>query len=80
MRCFAIGKCSAWLNDRISSEGWDDLGDRVEVLWGPDYRGHHDLFHFIGTGMTASFAAIPDEVGVPLIDIREEIEALLRHP
>lgn len=73
-------KYDACLNDRLNSAAGDDLGDRVEILWGPDYRGRHDLFHFIDTGLTASFRAIPDDTGVPIIDMREEIEALLRRP
>ena len=67
-----------WLNERCNSAEWDELGDRLEILWGPDYRGRYDLCHFIGTGMTASFAAIPDNIGVPIEDKREEIKALLR--
>ena len=73
-------KYHTWLNARLNSVGWDDLDDRLEILWGPDYRGRHDLFRFIGKGMTDSFAAIPDEIQVPIIDKREEIEALLRRP
>ena len=73
-------KYDAWLRDRLNSAGWDDLGDRLEILWGPDYRGRHDLLHYIDTGQTASFTAIPDDIGVPVVDMREEIEALLRCP
>ena len=73
-------KYHAWLNARLNSDGWGDLGDRLEILWGPDYRGRHDLLHFVGTGMTPSFAAIPDDIGAPIIDKREEIAALLWRP
>ena len=80
LRCERMRKYGAWLNGRLNSDGWDDLEDRLEVLWGPDYRGRHDLFHFIGTGMTDRFAAIPENIGVPVVDKRDEIEALLRRP
>ena len=71
-------KCDAWLNARLNSPEWDDLGDRLEVLWGPDYRGRCDLLHFIGRGTTPRFSAVPDNIGVPIVDKREEVEALLR--
>ena len=67
----------AWLRDRMGSSGWDDLGDRLEILWGPDYRGRHDLWLFEGTGLTSCFSAIPEYNGVPVVDKREETGTLL---
>ena len=68
-------KYDAWLNVRINSAGWDDLDDRLEILWGPDYRGRYDLLHFNGPGLNACFSEIPDDIAVPTVDMREEIEA-----
>ena len=73
-------KYDSWLNARLNSAEWDDLGDRLEILWGPDYRGRHDLFYVEDGGMRASFTAIPDDIGVPIVDKRREIAALLLGP
>ena len=67
----------AWLRDRMGSAGWDDLEDRLEILWGPDYRGRHDLWLFEGTGLTASFSTIPEGNDVRVVDKREEVRGLL---
>ena len=37
-------KYNDWLFVRMNSDGWDDLGDRLEILWGPDYLGRYDLY------------------------------------
>ena len=66
-----------WLRDRMGSAGWGDLEDRLEILWGPDYRGRHDLWLFEGRGLTERFSAIPECNGVPVVDKREETGALL---
>ena len=64
-----------WLFVRMNSDGWDDLGDRLEILWGPDYRGCYDLYIFRGNGMRDRFSEIPDDYTLPIIDKRKEIEA-----
>ena len=64
-----------WLLVRMNSDGWDDLGDRLEILWGPDYRGRYDLYIFRGNGMRDRFSKIPDDFTLPIIDKRKEIEA-----
>ena len=68
-------KCTDWLTVRMNSEGWDDLGDRLEILWGPDYRGRHDLYLFSGEGRKGYFSTIPDDFALPIVDKRKEIEA-----
>ena len=68
-------KHNNWLIDRMSSDGWNDLGDRLEILWGPDYRGHYDLYLFRGKGVRDYFSKIPDDFALPVVDKREEIEA-----
>ena len=65
-----------WLTVRMNSKGWDELGDRLEILWGPDYLERYDLYFFRGKGMQACFSEIPDDVTLPVIDKRKEIEAL----
>ena len=64
-----------WLFVRMNSDGWEDLGDRLEILWGPDYRGRYDLYIFRGDGMRGCFSEIPDDLTLPIIDKRNEIEA-----
>ena len=54
-------KQSAWLTVRMNSEGWDELGDRLEILWGPDYKGRHDLLLFKGKGAKTYFSEIPKD-------------------
>ena len=65
-----------WLIVRMNSDGWDDLGDRLENLWGPDYRGRHDLYLFRANRMTRCFSKIPDpdEFDLPIVDKRQEIK------
>ena len=59
----------------MNSDGWDDLGDRLEILWGPDYRGRYDLCLFRGKGRKDYFSTIPDDFALPLVDKRKEVEA-----
>ena len=70
-------KYGKWLDDRMNSDGWDELGDRLEILWGPDYRGRHDLCLFEGKEMTPSFSEIPINLTIPIIDKRREITDIL---
>ena len=74
MRGEREGKYSDWLDVRMNSDGWADLGERLEILWGPDYRGRYDLFLFRGTGLNDYFCEIPDDLKLPVIDMRKEIE------
>ena len=76
MRSERMSKYDAWLNARMVSPGWDALGDRVEILWGPDYRGRHDIFVFRGKTIDDRFSEIPDGVGFPIVDKRKEIMSM----
>ena len=64
-----------WLTVRMNSDGWDELGDRLEVLWGPDYLGRYDLYLFQGKDVRADFSELPDNCTLPVIDKRKEIES-----
>ena len=67
-------KCSAWLMVRMNSDGWDELPDRLEILWGPDYKGRHDLLFFKkGKGATPYFSEIPEDFSLPIIDKQDEL-------
>ena len=69
-------KYDNWLTDRMNSEGWADLGDRLEIVWGPDYLGRYDLYLFRGNGMKLlPFSYIPSDITVPAHDMRKEFEA-----
>ena len=65
----------AWLTVRRNSEGWNDLGDRLELVWGPDYRKRHDYFIFEGSRIRPFFAEIPADHGLPVKDMRNEVKA-----
>ena len=63
-----------WLIVRMRSDDWDQLGDRLEVLWGPDYRQRCDLLQFKGNRQWGYFAKIPEDASTPVVDKRAEIE------
>lgn len=68
-------KYQVWLNGRMNTDGWRDLGDRVEILWGPDHRGRYDLFRVEGDAMNLALSESPEDFGLPVIDKRQEIDA-----
>lgn len=70
-----INKYRAWLTMRMNSEGWSEIGDRLEILWGPDYRGRYDFYLSHGARGLMRFAEIPRNDACPVIDKREEIKA-----
>ena len=78
MRRKREAKYRDWLNVRLNSDGWDDLGDRLEILWGADYRGRYDLCLFKGKERKDYFSKIPDNFTLPVVDKRKDIEHLLR--
>ena len=49
-----------WLLYRMNSPGWAELGDRLEILWGPDYKGRYDYMVFRGDRRSDHFAPLPD--------------------
>ena len=75
MRSERKKKYNDWFTVRMNSDGWDDLGDRLEILWGPDYRGRYDLCLFRGKGWQDYFSEIPDSFELPVVDKRKDVEA-----
>ena len=75
MRRERQNKYRDWLVVRMNSDGWDELGDRLEILWGPDYRGRYDLCFFKGERQGECFSEISDDFPLPVFDKRKEIEA-----
>ena len=72
-----------WNSVRMISEGRNELGDRLEILWGPDYRGRYDWQVFRGTSASSHFSELPERPDVPVVDSRQELagfnaEAALR--
>ncbi len=68
-------KYMRWFDVRMNSEGWDDLSDRLEILWGPDYRGGRDIYLFRGKKAEFCFSDVPPEnFDLPVFDKRNEIE------
>ena len=53
---------------------WMKLGDRIEILWGPDYLGRYDWELFGKEGMQLCFAKLPEDSSLQVIDRREEIQ------
>ena len=70
-------KYDQWLMVRGDPDGRCELSDRLEILWGPDYRSRYDLLLVKGQGMqlSLSFSEMPDHFPLPVIDKRKEIEA-----
>ena len=74
MRAKRKSKYAKWLTVRMNSEDWNNLGDRLEMLWGPDHLGRYDLLLFTGDSAKPYFSAIPDNLSVPVVDKRSELE------
>ena len=67
-------KYRAWYTVRMNSPEWSELGNRVEKLWGPDYRGRYDLYIFHGKNGKSMFAEMPNDLKLPVLDKRREVE------
>ncbi len=65
-----------WLYVRINSENCDKLGDRVEILYGPDHLGQYDLALYRGEEQQWGVSKDIDSLEPPVIDKREEIQKL----
>ena len=63
-----------WITVRKNSDGWSNLGDRLEILWGPDCFGRYELILFEGEDMKPSFHELPKDFDLPIVDKRKEIE------
>ena len=68
-------KRTEWLTVRMNSGGWGDQPDRLETLWGPDYKGRYDLLLFKGISIKGYFAQIPKDFSLPVVDKRDEFES-----
>ena len=68
-----IGTYRYWYMVRMNSEGWGELGDRLEILWGPDYRDRYDWQIFKGEGALRYFCQLPEHPPVPVVDKRQEL-------
>ena len=76
MRWDRVDKTRDWLTVRMNSEGGMDEGtDRLEILWGPDYKGRHDLLLVQGGRISPHFGEIPEDFDLPIEDKREEWES-----
>ena len=68
-----------WLEDRMEDEKkWNDLGDRLELVWGPDYRNRYDYYIFRAGDIKLCFAEIPANHGLTVKDLRKEVAAFGR--
>jgi hypothetical protein len=66
-----------WLMVRMNTPGWGQEGDRIEILWGPDYRDRYDYLVFQGDGYRPFFAPLPnaEETQLSVVDKRFEVES-----
>ena len=67
------GKFWCWMTVRMNSEGWEELGDRLEIIWGPDYKNRYDMSLFKGGGRKNYFCEKPEDFDLPMIDKRAEV-------
>ena len=70
-----MAKYRDWITVRMNSDGWTALGDRVEILWGPDHNGRYDLYHFGSEAVSFCISDSPQDFGLPVLDKRQEIHA-----
>ena len=70
-------KHADWQDKRMNSNGYANLCDRLEILWGPDHLGRHDLHLFQSNVMERCFSELPSDLAVPVIDKRKEVESFI---
>ncbi|MYA44554.1 MAG: hypothetical protein F4087_06345 [Gemmatimonadetes bacterium] len=66
-----------WLMIRMNSPEWGQGGDRLEILWGPDYRDRYDYLVFEGDRIRSFFAPLPNAEATELavVDRRSELDS-----
>ena len=66
-----------WLTVRMNSPGWEEEGDRIELLWGPDYAKRCDYLAFKNGRHRRFFAPLPDakEVELEIMDKRGKLDS-----
>ena len=68
-------KFSNWMTTRMNSGDWSHRGDRLEILWGPDYRGRHDFVIVREGGGVCYFSELPQNASLPIVDMRKDFDA-----
>ena len=68
-------KYDDWVTVRMNSDAWKSLGDRVEILWGPDYRGNYDVRIHRDQRWTFCLAKNPEGFGIAVVDKRDEVNS-----
>ena len=66
-----------WLTVRMNSPRWGQEGDRLEILYGPDYGDRYDYLVFDGGRIRSFFAPLPntEEADLSVVDKRGELES-----
>lgn len=66
-----------WLMVQMNSPEWGQEGDRLAILWGPDYMDRYDYLVFEGDLIRSFFAPLPDaeETELAVVDKRFEMES-----
>ncbi|MCY4420955.1 MAG: hypothetical protein OXC42_06855 [Gammaproteobacteria bacterium] len=64
-----------WLTVRMNSPDWRQEGDRIEILWGPDYGNRYDYLMFKDGQIRGFFAPLPntEEAELSVVDKRSEL-------
>ena len=63
-----------WLTARMNSPGWGQEGNRIEILWGPDYDDRYDYLVFKDDGYLWHFALLPDAEETKLTKVDKRLE------
>ena len=66
-----------WLTVRMNKPGWGEEGDRIEILWGPDYASRYDYLVFEGERIRSFFGPLPivAETELSVVDKRRELDS-----
>lgn len=68
-------KLDDWVNFQANSGRWENLVDKLAILWGPDPRDRYDIVRFLINGNTRGyFGAKPKGSSLSFVDKRKEFE------
>ena len=66
-----------WLEDKLRSDEWREIGEYWIVLWGPDYHERFDLVHHKERCYNMLFRKWPEDSEIPMHDMRREVMGVI---
>ena len=65
-----------WLTVRMNSPDWDQIGNRIEILWGPDHKNRYDFMVHKNSNIRIHFGPHPSTINdtFPIVDKRHEVK------